>query len=159
MSGSKEHGARVFIPPPLLFVAGFFVGVWIRAIVPGDALPPQIAGPARPAGATLAIAGLSLSLWGVLTFLRAKTTPIPHAAVARLVHHGPYRFTRNPMYVGLSAAYVGLALAMNRLWPLALLPLVLWLLVVAVVGPEERYLESRFGDDYRAYRARVRRFL
>jgi protein-S-isoprenylcysteine O-methyltransferase Ste14 len=159
MSGAEEHGARVLIPPPLLFAAGFLAGVWLRRFVPGDTLPSGIAGAARPAGMALAIAGALLALWGILTFARAKTTPIPHRAVSTLVAHGPYRFTRNPMYVGLTALYLGLALALNRLWPLALLPIGLATLVAAVVRPEERYLEARFGDGYRAYRARVRRFL
>ncbi len=159
MSGAKEHGARVLLPPPLLFAAGFLAGVWLRRAVPGDALPPEIAGRALPAGIALAAAGALLGLWGILTFAMAKTTPIPHKAVSTLVLHGPYRFSRNPMYVGLTAVYLGLALALNRFWPLALLPIVFAILIAAVVRPEERYLESRFGEDYRAYRARVRRFL
>ena len=84
---------------------------------------------------------------------------MPHRAVSTLVDQGPYRFSRNPMYVGLAAAYTGLALVLNRLWPFAFLPLVLALIVVFVIRPEERHLEERFGDDYRAYKRRVRRFI
>jgi len=161
MSLQPEHkiGARVLIPPPLLFAAGFLSGVWLRRTLPGDRLPPAFAGLALPAGVALAAAGALLALSGILTFARAKTTPIPHKPVATLVVHGPYRYSRNPMYAGLTAVYLGLVLALDRLWPLAFLPLVLAVLVFAVVLPEERYLESRFGDAYRAYRARVRRFL
>lgn len=159
MSAPKEHGARVLIPPPLLYAAGFLAGVWLRRVLPGDTLPPAIAGVGRVSGIVLAAAGVLLSLWGFFTFLLAKTTPIPHKPVSTLVTHGPYRFTRNPMYVGLNAIYLGLVLALDRLWPLALLPLVLAILITAVILPEERYLESRFGDDYLAYRTRVRRFL
>ena len=159
MSGTKGHGARIVIPPPLLFAAGFLAGIWCRRFLPGDALPGLIAGGARPTGFILVAAGIGFSLWGILTFFRAKTTIVPHRAVSSLVDRGPYRVTRNPMYVGLATAYVGLALFQNRLWPFAFLPLVLALLVIAVIRPEERYLEERFGDDYHAYRRRVRRFI
>ncbi|HET9951315.1 MAG TPA: isoprenylcysteine carboxylmethyltransferase family protein [Candidatus Eisenbacteria bacterium] len=160
MSGSKGHGAKViFIPPPFLFAGGFLAGVWLRRFVPGDALPARFAVAARAAGLPLVAAGVAFALWGILTFFRAKTTIVPHRAVSSLVDHGPYRLTRNPMYVGLTAAYTGLALVQNRLWPFAFLPFVLAILVAAVILPEERYLEERFGDDYRAYKRRVRRLI
>ena len=159
MSASNAHGARVVVPPPLLFVAGMFAGLGIHRIAPGDELPASIAGAAGTAGYVLAAAGLAFGLWGVATFFRSKTTVIPHRAVSNLVERGPYRVTRNPMYVGLTALYAGLALAQNRLWPFALLPIVLAVLIVAVIRPEERYLEERFGEEYRAYKRRVRRFL
>jgi len=159
VSGTKGHGARVVIPPPLLFASGFLAGVWLRLYAPGDALPANIAGAVGAVGFLLAAAGIAFSLWGIVTFFRAKTTIVPHRAVSSLVDRGPYRVTRNPMYLGLTTAYTGLALALNRLWPFAFLPFVLYLLVVAVIRPEEGYLEERFGDEYRAYRRRVRRFI
>lgn len=147
------------IPPPLLFLAGMFAALGVHWVAPVDVLPAPIAGTTRVAGLVLAAAGVAFALWGMITFLRAKTTVIPHHAVSNLVDGGPYRVTRNPMYVGLTAIYAGLALAQNRLWPFALLPLVLAILVVAVIRPEERYLEERFGEEYRAYKRRVRRFV
>lgn len=150
---------RIFVPPPLLFASGFGAGLAIHRWLPGDALPDTIAQPARWLGIALAIAGALFSLSAVATVWRAGTTALPFRAATRLVTHGAYRVARNPMYTGLTAVYIGLALAWNRIWPFAFLPVVLSLLTRHVVIPEERYLEARFGDAYRSYRARVRRFL
>jgi len=76
-----------------------------------------------------------------------------------LVIWGPYRFTRNPMYVGMATLYVGGTLLLNDLWPLALLPVVITLVQRRVIAKEEAYLERTFGDVYRAYKARVRRWI
>ena len=98
-------------------------------------------------------------LWGLISFVRARTAVMPHLPASRLVTAGPYRFTRNPMYLGITLAYAGLALLIDTAWPLLLLPAVLALLMVVVVRREERYLERAFGDAYRAYRDRVRRWI
>ena len=76
-----------------------------------------------------------------------------------LVIWGPYRFTRNPMYMGLTTLYVGGTLLLNDLWPLALLPVVIGLVQRRVIAKEEAYLERKFGDEYRAYKAGVRRWV
>jgi protein-S-isoprenylcysteine O-methyltransferase Ste14 len=131
----------------------------LRRWAPGDALPLAAAGAASRIGAGLVLLGASFSLSGVITLMRARTTTLPFRAAARLVAHGPYRFARNPMYTGLTAVYLGAALVTNRLWPLCFLPVVIWLLIRFVVSVEERYLEARFGEAYRSYKARVRRFL
>jgi protein-S-isoprenylcysteine O-methyltransferase Ste14 len=72
---------------------------------------------------------------------------------------GPFRFSRNPLYVALTLIYVGLALLTNALWVLVLIVPVLLLMHYGVVRREERYLEAKFGDAYRAYRSSVRRYL
>jgi protein-S-isoprenylcysteine O-methyltransferase Ste14 len=159
MNDATPHGPPIKFPPPLLFLLGFLAGVAWRSVVPGDMFPPVLAPYARSFGILLMLGGFALSMSGVGTFFRAKTTTLPHRAASKLVVHGPYRYTRNPMYVGITSVYVGSALALNRLWPLAILPFLIVILVRAVVRIEERYLEERFGDDYRGYRARVRRFL
>ena len=107
----------------------------------------------------LLIAGVVLSVWGLVTFRRAGTAVIPHHAASELVTSGPYRFTRNPMYVGLTIAYIGGAAVINSGWPLILLPIVLVVLVRTVVSREEQYLTDAFGDQFAAYRSRVRRWL
>jgi protein-S-isoprenylcysteine O-methyltransferase Ste14 len=76
-----------------------------------------------------------------------------------LTFEGPYRFTRNPMYVGMALLQGGLALAGNALWPLVALIPVLWIVRTQVIDKEEQYLERRFGQQYRDYKARVRRWL
>ena len=103
--------------------------------------------------------GVALAVWGIVTFRRAGTAVIPHQAASQLVMTGPYRFTRNPMYVGLTIQYIGGAAVINSAWPLILLPLVLVVLVRRVVSREEQYLSDAFGDQFAAYRLRVRRWL
>ena len=90
--------------------------------------------------------GLIVAHTGLLTFILAGTPWLPFSPATKLVTHGFYRMTRNPMYLGLSIAYVGLAF-------------VLWGLISTVIVKEEEYLEQRFGDEYRAYKKRVRRWL
>jgi protein-S-isoprenylcysteine O-methyltransferase Ste14 len=113
----------------------------------------------RIAGAACMLAALSLSIWAVATFHRIGTTPNPAGGSTALAFEGPYRFSRNPMYLGLTLVQVGLALAADTLWPLLLLPVFVLIIRRAVIGPEERYLEGKFGEPYRAYKARVRRWI
>ncbi len=109
-------------------------------------------------GAFLGV-GLLLMAWGIVTFARARTAIIPHRAARLLVLDGPYRFTRNPMYAGLTAAYVGASVVLNAVWPILVLPLVLVSLRRFVIAREERHLAEKFGRDYAEYCRRVRRWL
>lgn len=150
-------GARViFIPPPLYYVAGFVAGVILDLLV---GLP--IGG--RPVttviGGVIAVVGFAFAQTGVLGIIRNKTTMVPHHAVATLVTTGAYRWSRNPMYTGLAILYLGGALLLGSWWPIVLLPLVLVAVTMLVIRPEERYLGERFGAEYAAYRAHVRRWL
>lgn len=151
----------IHVAPPLIFIAGFLAGatiewLWLEInLVRGSASQA----PLRVAGVVLMHMGAALALWGVHTFRRAKTTIMPFRAPSAMVRRGPYRFTRNPMYVGMTLGYVGLSLFCNVGWPLILLPIVLFTLVKLVITREETYLESVFGDDYRDYRQSVRRWL
>jgi protein-S-isoprenylcysteine O-methyltransferase Ste14 len=151
----------VRFPPPLLFAAGFLAGWVVETRVTRLRLVADAAadGPLRWLGVLLLAAGLGLMFWGLVTFRRASTAVLPHRPASRLVIAGPYRFTRNPMYTGLTAAYGGLACLANVAWPLVLLPLVLVALVRLVVRREEAYLAHAFGAEYDAYRQRVRRWL
>lgn len=110
-------------------------------------------------GVGMMFVGVVLAAWGIATFRRARTATIPHHAASQLVTNGPYRFTRNPMYVGLTIAYIGGAAVIDSGWPLILLPVVIIVLVRSVVSREEQYLSDAFGDQYAAYRTRVRRWL
>ena len=109
-------------------------------------------------GFVLIVGGVALALWGAITFKRAQTAIIPHHPATRIVQHGPYRFTRNPMYVGFTSAYVGGALVLDMVWPLLLLAPSLWALRHFVIDREEAYLASAFGAEYEEYRAKVRRW-
>lgn len=104
-------------------------------------------------GGTLGLAGLAVVAWSVVTVGREDVS-----APSSLVTAGPYRYSRNPMYVGWTGLYVGASLLADAAWPLVLFPAVA-LAVHLVVRREERVLETRFGDDYRRYRRDVRRYL
>jgi len=162
MSGSDTVSARgpnVRVPPPLVYVAGF-VATWLLnqrmefLIDSQGARPPQVA-----AGTVILGAGLIVMLWGLVTFWRARAAVIPIRAARQLVTWGPYRFTRNPMYVGLTFAYFGLALVVNWAWPIVFLPVVLVVMSTAVIGREERYLHTAFPEAYGQYCQRARRWL
>lgn len=152
---SDSPGVR--FPPPLLFVLGFGLGLVAHRLMPVPLLP------SRPALLTVAawglvIAGAALLGWALVTFLTARTAVVPNRPASALLARGPYRLSRNPMYLALTLLYAGLALWVNALWPLVALPLVLAALWFAVVRREEAYLARAFGADYAAYRARVRRW-
>ncbi len=154
-----SDGPGVRFPPPLLFVGGFVAGLLADGVVPIGLLGPDGRAAAVIGGWSAVGLGLLLTFWAIGTFARARTAVMPHVPARRLVTGGPYRLTRNPMYVGLTFAYAGLALLVDSAWPLLLLPAVLALLARFVVRREERHLERVFGDAYRAYRGRVRRWL
>ena len=139
------------------FVFGFIIDRNIAAfrIVADRAAHPPIAW----TGLALMVAGLLFALWGVLVFRAARTTILPFRASSALVRQGPYQYSRNPMYVGMTLGYLGLAMVFNTVWPIMLLPVVLWALVKLVIDREEAYLDALFGDAYRAYKRDVRRWL
>jgi protein-S-isoprenylcysteine O-methyltransferase Ste14 len=149
--------AGVRFPPPLLYFAGLAAGWgldrWHRLPISGES-------PLREAiGGVGILIWLALFLSALATFRRARTTLIPNLPAAALVTGGPYRFTRNPMYLSLVALYVGVTLLMNSWWPLLFLPAVVVVIDRAVIAREERYLASAFPAEYGAYTKRVRRWL
>lgn len=146
----------VTVPPPLFYLAGFGIGIALELAFPIDRPPLAI----TVIGAVIGVA-LWLALDGVamLSFRRAGTSMVPMNPTTALVTSGPYRFTRNPMYVGMAFLYAALALALGVIWALIALPLVLIAVDRLVVAREEPYLEAKFGDAYRDYKRRVRRWL
>jgi protein-S-isoprenylcysteine O-methyltransferase Ste14 len=156
---ARGRGPGVRFPPPFLFALGFVAGLGLHAIAP---LPLVPTGPtAFTVGLAWLLVVLSLMLlgWALLTFHAAQTAILPHRPASQVVEHGPYRYSRNPMYVGLGLLYLGLALWLNRLGLVLLLPVVYVALWFLVVRREEAYLSEAFGEDYEGYRRRVRRWL
>ncbi len=144
------------VPVPWVFVLAYLCGVVLQRMVP----------PGRPAarwigyaGVAVFVVGTALAGWCLSLFHKSRTTTTPGEASKALVTWGPYRFSRNPMYVSLTLAYIGEAGILQQAWPLALLPLVLAYLNWVVIPVEEARLTEVFGDGYRAYRARVRRWV
>jgi protein-S-isoprenylcysteine O-methyltransferase Ste14 len=150
--------AGVGFPPPLLYAAGLFIGWLVHRNWP----LPLTAGASqlREVVAMIFMAGwVVLMCWAFATFFRAHTTFLPNRPATTLVTNGPYRFSRNPMYVSFAALYIAVTLLINSWWPMALLPVVFIAVRRAVVAREERYLASAFPAEYAAYCQRVRRWL
>jgi len=151
----QDH-AGIFVPPPLLYAIVFVIGMLLQRVRPVGILPTSVG---RAAGIVCIVSGMALIVWSVQTFWRAKTSVIPVRPSTAIVISGPFRFTRNPMYVGLALMYLGAAFWLNMLWPILLLPALLFLVQIYIIAREERYLERKFGDEYLQYKSRVRRWM
>jgi len=152
-----SSGVRIF--PPAIFIGGLVIGYALQWLLPVPILPGDAGLIVRIVGVLLAGAGLALMIAGVARFRQAGTSPNPTIPTTALAVDGPYGFTRNPMYLGMALLLAGLAGIGNALWPLlAVVPAVI-IMQTQVIAREEGYLEARFGEPYRAYKARVRRWL
>ncbi|MGB9428872.1 MAG: isoprenylcysteine carboxylmethyltransferase family protein [Gammaproteobacteria bacterium] len=149
----------VRFPPPLYYLIGLLVGFGIYLLFPVKLAKPSHGLIVHVLGAIWILLGLLLFIWALLTFRRVGTSPIPHVPTAVLTPDGPYRMTRNPMYLAMALISVGIGLAVNMLWPLLSVPVTLVLIDRLVITKEERYLETKFGDTYRQYTSRVRRWI
>jgi protein-S-isoprenylcysteine O-methyltransferase Ste14 len=142
------------IPVPWVFVLCYLAGAGLERLRPTTALAGHML-----IGAIVFIAGALIAGWGLLTFRKARTTTVPGEASSSFVTWGPYRFTRNPMYVGLTIAYLGEAGILQQMWPVVLLPLTLIYVNFVVIPLEERKLVEVFDGAYEQYRSRVRRWV
>ena len=150
----------VRFPPPLIFLLGLGAGLALDH----GLFAWRLVSESRAWWLDLHAAGFGLAaIWLVGSalggFRRKGTDPRPWREDSALVVEGIYRHTRNPMYVGMALAYVAVTLVLNTLWPLLTLGPVLFVVQHYVIGREERYLTARFGEAYRDYCRRVRRWL
>lgn len=153
-SSSDNAGVRVF--PPALYLGPLAVGLLIDRLRPWR-MP---AGPAsRVLGGALTAGGVALAAPAAATFRRVGTPLPPVRPVTTLVTSGPYRFTRNPIYLGMAVTYTGISVLTRSWWPLPLLPAAVLAVDRLVIAREEPYLQRRFGAAYDDYCARVRRWL
>ena len=157
-TNSEERGARVRFPPPLVFLGGLLLGVAVDyAVVPAPAPLGRSIG--TVGGVLVLLAGLGIIASARTLFVRTGQSPLPWKPTPELILQGPYRFTRNPMYLGITLVEVGLGLAVNNLWiSLFAIPALVTVHFIAVL-PEERYLSKKFGENYEAYLTQVRRYL
>ncbi len=150
------------VPVPWVFVLTYLVGVLLQRLIPGlssSAIPPEVAQKSVAVGGVLFVVGAIIAGWGLVIFRKARTTTVPGKSSTRLVTWGPYRFTRNPMYVGLALAYLGEAGLMKQIWPVVVLPLVIAYVNWIVIPVEEARLKEDYQDEYSEYRSRVRRWI
>ena len=156
MSDSHSGVPNVKIIPPLVYLAGVVIGIVISIWIPTKIAPSSLA---WTLGGILLICGAILTGSAILKFKDVGTTVRPDRAASTLVVVGPYRITRNPMYLGLALVYVGIAPADQSVWALILLPVVLTIIQRRAIEPEEVFLERRFGADYIRYKENVRRWI
>jgi len=145
----------VVVRPPFLYLGAFLASLVLRWFRP----LPIVGGAPRWLGLVAIVIGFAIVRTGRRTMQAAGTNVNPSMPATTVVTSGPFRFTRNPLYVGLTLVYCGLTLAFDTWWGFILLAPVLATMHLGVVLREERYLERKFGEPYRQYRSRVRRYL
>ena len=149
--------AQVLIRPPLAWALAVIAGLVLDWLAPLPFLPEDW--PAGLVGAVVFVLALVLAIWAIDTMTRAGTNVPTNRPTTAIVESGPYRFTRNPIYLGMFGGLIGLGIAFDNPWLLLLMALFALVIRYGVVAREEAYLERMFGDAYRGYRRRVRRWL
>lgn len=147
------------IPVPWVYVLAYLVGVALQFILPTRFISPEKHTAVKIVGAGIFLVGALFAGWSLLIFRKARTTTTPGETSQKLIVKGPYRISRNPMYVSLLMAYLGEAGLLVQVWPLVVLPLLLVYVNNVVIPLEEDILRKDFPDEYEKYSARVRRWI
>ncbi len=155
MPENTDH-AQVLLPPPLMFLGYLVSALVLQWFVP---FPTPWRLPLRILGGLLVIAAVALVASAFSEMMKAHTTPDPHQPSTALVTTGPYRFTRNPIYLGFFLIYLGITLMAGTLWGLLLSPFLLGAVTRWIIHAEEEYLGKKFKEEYRDYSSRVRQWL
>ena len=153
----RADTAQVIVRPPLAWGLAVIAGLALNWLVPLPFLLADL--PAGWLGAMVFVLVLALFAWAIVTFTRAGSNVPTNLPTTTIAETGPYRFTRNPIYLGMFLGLIGLAIAFDTLWLLMMLVPFALVIRYGVVAREEAYLERKFGDVYRGYRSRVRRWL
>lgn len=146
------------VPVPWVFVLGYLAGLGLEALIPPRVRPAAVQ-VVHWAGLALIAVGAALAAWCLALFRARRTTTVPFGNSTELVTWGPYRLSRNPMYVSLTLIYVGEALAWGQPWPLVTLLAVLAYMNGVVIPYEESRLRAAFGAAYEEYCERVARWI
>jgi protein-S-isoprenylcysteine O-methyltransferase Ste14 len=160
MKKSSADHPNVLVFPPLIPLGSLLIGTLLGYMLPVWGQPPHVTnGGWLMTGIVVGLTGLFLIGSALGYFKKHKTPPQPHKATKKLVIEGPYRYTRNPMYIGLNLVLLGLSFLFYLPWVWGVfligLPINHWGIVLA----EEEYLEKKFGKQYRDYKKRVRRWI
>lgn len=155
MPTDTEH-APVRVAAPFIFAGFIAAALLLQALVP---LSSPMPGVTRGVGATAMITGLTLGILAVVRMRRAHTSVSPHQPTTSLVTEGPFRFTRNPIYLGFLLIFLGFTLLAGTFWGIVLAPLVPVTVYRLVIGAEESYLHGKFAEQYAEYKSRVRRWI
>ena len=156
MSTEAKDNPGVIAFPPLILATYVVVGGFTHWLWPIPLLPSPSA---RTIGVILAVAAGAQAFWATRIMKRAGTNVRPSQPTTAIVAAGPYRYTRNPMYLSLCLLYLGLSLLINGVLPVFFLVPLALTLHFGVIKREERYLAAKFGETYLAYQRRVRRWI
>ncbi len=154
-----NDAAAVRVFPPLVPLATVLTGVGLDRLWPLDIGHAESAPSMAIAGAVIVVVGVLIALLAIVTLQRAGQDPNPSTPTPSIIDRGPFRFSRNPIYLAMVLFCLGFAIRRSNVWLLLLTPVAMWVLHAFVIVHEERYLERKFGDIYRAYQQRVRRWL
>lgn len=155
MSGTERDRPNVAIFPPFLFAGSLALGLAAHAFCPYRLDAPWL----RWAGGAIALGALAVGLWGERTMKAAGTNVRPDKPSLAIVDGGPFAHSRNPLYLGVLGVFTGVGLALASPAFLAFVVPMALVLHYGVVSREEVYLEEKFGEVYRSYKARVRRWI
>jgi protein-S-isoprenylcysteine O-methyltransferase Ste14 len=156
MTPASEETVAFRLWPPVAIGAPLLVG-WLATLLWDD--PVTLGWWRVPLGCALVLFFVAWNGWSLLLFGRHETGLLPGEATTTMIEAGPYRLSRNPLYVGLLALYLGLGLLAPTLWGLVLFPAAVLLVLWGAIRPEEQFLHDRFGARYDDYTRRVRRWL
>lgn len=146
------------VRPPVLFLAFIVLGITLNFIVKSVIFSESNVGYGYIAGGLLILSGVSLIIWAAKTFWKFGETPHHGKPIHKIIASGPFKFTRNPIYLSFVSIYIGLSIIINTYWLLLFLPLLLIILYYDVILREEEYLEKEFKEEYVSYKSQVRRW-
>ncbi|HEX4562579.1 MAG TPA: isoprenylcysteine carboxylmethyltransferase family protein [Gemmatimonadales bacterium] len=156
-SPATRDDSGIRFPPPFIYALFFLAGYGLHRLEPvalfgGRSWPDTV-------GLVMIVLGVALAITAAATFRRAGTNVNPTKPATTVVTHGPFRFTRNPMYLSMAVMYLGGVLMLDSVWPLVLFPVTIWVIRTRIIALEEAYLEAKFGAAYNDYKKKVRRWL
>lgn len=155
-NAGDTHGPGVRLHPPVIYAISILAGIAFNHFLPLS-MPFDLHG--RLYGGVVFAVATCIALWALYHFYRADTDVRPDRPDSALITGGPYDFTRNPLYIVLSLVQISAAVWLDKLWILLLLPASIIVITRYAIAREEHYLGKLFGQDYRDYKARVRRWL
>ena len=150
-----DRGVVLLARPPIVYLISILAGFGLNAVWPVELVPRAI----EPLGGSLILLAVALFVLSVRQFRRARTPIRSRKAVTAVITTGPYRFSRNPIYVSFTLLQVGLTMWTNSAWVAGTLIPTLVLISYGVIAREERYMAQKFGDEYLRYTAAVRRWI
>jgi len=142
--------------PPTYLLVFILIMVGLHLFLP---VKKVVVSPYGYLGVLPLLMGVLLNLWSSNFFNKVKTTVKPFERSSHLITEGLYRYSRNPMYLGMALILLGLALLLGSITPVLVTPVFVWVMARKFIDIEEKALEETFGDDYREYRKRVRRWI